>query len=90
VIADRDDLLVTIAPGAGHGAPACFLPATAVIEVDGTHLGTVDPATATPHRDQRPETLRPIWGALTHECAHSKHTRWLAAAPTTGTGCARA
>ena len=34
VIADRDDLLVTVAPGAGHGAPACFLPATATIELD--------------------------------------------------------
>src|SRR5262249_45155536 len=29
VIADREDLLVTVAPGAGHGAPACFLPAHA-------------------------------------------------------------
>ncbi|HEX5144467.1 MAG TPA: hypothetical protein VFW21_11435 [Mycobacterium sp.] len=48
VIADREDLLVTVAPGAGQGAPACFLPAHATIELDGTHLGGVDPATATP------------------------------------------
>ena len=40
VIADREDLLVTVAPGAGHGAPACFLPAHATIEVYGTHLGS--------------------------------------------------
>lgn len=36
IIADREDLLVTIAPGAGHGAPACYLPPHATIEVDGT------------------------------------------------------
>jgi hypothetical protein len=30
VIADREDLLVTIAPGAGGGAPACFYPARAL------------------------------------------------------------
>lgn len=58
VLARRDDLLVTIAPGAGQGAPAWFLPARAVIEVDGTHLGAVDPATARPHPDQRRCPLR--------------------------------
>lgn len=81
-IADRDDLLVTIAPGAGQGAPACFLPATAMIEVDGTHLHPVDPATAKPHRISDRKRYAPTWGALTHECAHSKHTRWLADVPT--------
>ncbi|PXY18290.1 vWA domain-containing protein [Prauserella flavalba] len=81
VIADRDDLLVTIAPGAGHGAPACFLHATAMIEVDGTHLHPVDPATARPHLTSDRKRYAPTWGALTHECAHSKHTRWHAAVP---------
>ena len=76
VIADRDDLLVTIAPGAGHGAPACFLPALATIEVDGIHLGTVDPATAKPHLISDRTRYAPAWGALTHECAHAHHTRW--------------
>lgn len=76
VIADRDDLLVTIAPGAGQGAPACFLPARAMIEVDGTHLGAVDPATAKPHLISDRARYAPAWGALTHECAHARHTRW--------------
>jgi hypothetical protein len=53
VIADRDDLMVTAAPGAGRGAPACFLPALAAIEVDGELLDT-DPATCAPQRPQRP------------------------------------
>lgn len=76
VIADRDDLLVTIAPGAGRGAPACFLPAHAHIEVDGTHLGAIDPATATPHLIGDRARYAPTWGLLTHECAHAQHTRW--------------
>src|SRR5207247_2423469 len=75
-IADRDDLLVTIAPGAGHGAPACFLPALATIEVDGVHFGHVDPSTAKPHLMSDRARYAPAWGALTHECAHSCHTRW--------------
>lgn len=90
VIADRDDLLVTIAPGAGHGAPACFLPATATIEVDGIHLHPVDPATAKPHLISDRKRYAPTWGALTHECAHSKHTRWMPPPPTADPGAVEA
>ena len=75
IIAERDDLLVTIAPGAGHGHPACFLPPLAHIEVDGTHLG-VDPATAQPHKVSDRARYATAWGLLTHECAHSRHTHW--------------
>jgi hypothetical protein len=76
VIADREDLLVTVAPGAGHGAPACFLPAHATIELDGTHLGSVDPATATPHNISDRARYAIAWGLLTHECAHARHSSW--------------
>ncbi|MGH3782078.1 MAG: hypothetical protein ACRDRO_16045, partial [Pseudonocardiaceae bacterium] len=76
VIADREDLLVTVAPGAGHGAPACFLPAHATIELDGTHLGLVDPATATPRHTSDRARYATAWGLLTHECAHAAHTTW--------------
>ncbi|KAA5825436.1 VWA domain-containing protein [Saccharopolyspora hirsuta] len=75
-IADREDLLVTIAPGAGHGAPACFLPNHATIEIDGTHLGTVDPASAAPHRISDRARYATAWGLLTHECAHARHSQW--------------
>jgi hypothetical protein len=74
-IADRDDLLVTIAPGAGHGHPACLLH-DGLIEIDGTHLGTVDPATATPHLISDRARYATVWGLLTHECAHAHHSRW--------------
>lgn len=75
VIADRDDLVVTIAPGAGGGAPACFYPARALIEVDGTHLG-VDPATVDPTNLSDRSRYASTWGALTHECGHARHTAW--------------
>jgi hypothetical protein len=75
VIADREDLLVSIAPGAGGGAPACFYPARALIEVDGTHLG-VDPATAAPANLSDRPRYATTWGLLTHECGHAKHTAW--------------
>jgi hypothetical protein len=75
VIADREDLLVSIAPGAGGGAPACFYPARALIEVDGTHL-TVDPATVNPANLSDRPRYGATWGLLTHECGHAKHTAW--------------
>ena len=74
-IAGRKDLVVTCAPGAGHGSPACFFPAQAAIEVDGTHLG-VAPATANPASPADRERYPVTWGALIHECAHAAHTRW--------------
>ncbi|MBN9097972.1 MAG: VWA domain-containing protein [Pseudonocardia sp.] len=76
VIAERDDLLVTIAPGAGRGAPACFLPALATIEVNGYHLAGIDPATVTPHRLADRARYGPAWGLLVHECAHAAHSVW--------------
>ncbi|MGW4115264.1 vWA domain-containing protein [Actinosynnema sp. NPDC004786] len=75
VIADRYDLVVSVAPGAGGGAPACFYPARALIEVDGDHLG-VDPATADPSNLSDRSRYAPAWGALTHECGHARHTAW--------------
>ncbi|MCC8245025.1 vWA domain-containing protein [Saccharothrix luteola] len=75
VIADRNDLVVSVAPGAGSGAPACFYPARALIEIDGDHLG-VDPATVDPANLSDRSRYAPTWGALTHECGHAKHTAW--------------
>jgi hypothetical protein len=76
-IAGRPDLAVTVAPGAGRGAPACFLPASAEIEVNGDHL-PVDPATANPASPADRERYPALWGATVHECAHAAHSRWRA------------
>ena len=40
----RTDLTVVVAPGAGGGAPACFYPDRARVEVDATHIGTPEVA----------------------------------------------
>lgn len=78
-IADRDDLVVTVAPGAGHGAPACFFPDLATIEVDGTYLDPgIDPATVEPHRIGDRKRYRTLWGLLTHEAGHAHFSRWRA------------
>lgn len=74
-IADRDDLVVTIAPGAAHGHPAVFLPHRAAIELDGTSFG-VDPHTACPDRASDRARYAGTWGAFVHECAHAQHSRW--------------
>ncbi|WP_328397893.1 VWA domain-containing protein [Nocardia sp. NBC_00416] len=74
-IADREDLVVTIAPGAAHGHPAVFMPHRAAIELDGTLLG-IDPATARPDRNSDRARYAATWGAFVHECAHAQHSRW--------------
>ncbi|RBQ17243.1 VWA containing CoxE family protein [Spongiactinospora rosea] len=74
-LAGRDDLTVFCAPGNGHGSPACFIPARAAIEIDGDHLGC-DPATCDPRRPSDRERYPALWGALIHEAAHARHSRW--------------
>ncbi|MGY1876385.1 vWA domain-containing protein [Nocardia gipuzkoensis] len=74
-IADRDDLVVTIAPGAAHGHPAVFMPHRAAIELDGTHL-RIDPATARPDRNSDRARYPALFGAFVHECAHARHSAW--------------
>ncbi|MFI7467461.1 vWA domain-containing protein [Nonomuraea sp. NPDC049646] len=76
-LADRDDLTVSCAPGAGRGAPGCFLPNLGSIELDGHRLG-VDPATCNPHRIGDRTRYAAMWGVLVHEAAHARHTRWTA------------
>ncbi|GAB3671516.1 hypothetical protein REH65_00145 [Saccharopolyspora sp. ID03-671] len=75
-LAGRDDLVVTIAPGAGGGAPGQFVPHQATIELDGTHLGEVDPATVSPAIEADRARYPVAWGVFTHECAHAAHSRW--------------
>ncbi|TMC11662.1 MAG: hypothetical protein E6J41_05380 [Chloroflexi bacterium] len=74
-IAERQDLLVTCSPGAGRGAPACFVPAHASVEVDGNHLG-VEPSTCDPAQPSDRDRYPALWGLLVHEVAHADHTLW--------------
>jgi hypothetical protein len=78
-LADRDDLIVQAAPGAGRGPPGCFVPALATIEVDGRLLPAgVDPARARPRRLPDRERYPVLWGVLSHEAGHARHTHWQA------------
>lgn len=72
-LADREDLTVSCAPGQGRGAPGCFVPALAAIEVDGERL-EVHPATCDPARPSDRERYPATWGVLVHEAAHARHT----------------
>ena len=57
VIADREDLLVTIAPGAGGGAPACFLPRPRA-DRGRRHPPRGGPRHRGPREPRRPRPLR--------------------------------
>jgi hypothetical protein len=74
-LTDREDLTVRCAPGLGHGAPGCFVPALATIELDGAHLGH-RPETCDPTRPADRYRYPALWGVLVHEAAHATHTRW--------------
>ena len=74
-LTDREDLTVQCAPGLGQGAPGCFVPDLATIELDGRHL-RLDPATCDPSWPADRDRYPALWGVLTHEAAHATHTRW--------------
>ncbi|MFC0030146.1 VWA domain-containing protein [Micromonospora chaiyaphumensis] len=74
VLTGRTDLTVTVAPGAGGGAPACFYPAAGRIEVDATHIGAPD--VANPRRAGHTRLVPTAYGLLVHEAAHAVHSQW--------------
>ncbi|HEY7224651.1 MAG TPA: VWA domain-containing protein [Micromonosporaceae bacterium] len=70
----RTDVTVTVAPGAGGGAPACSWPDLGRIEVDAAYIG--DPNIADPRRAAHKQTVPTGYGLLVHEAAHTTHSRW--------------
>lgn len=74
-LADRTDLTVVVAPGAGGGAPACHYPDHQRIEVDATYLGG-KPDIADPRRAAHKQAVRTGFGLLVHEAAHAAHSVW--------------
>jgi VWA domain containing CoxE-like protein len=74
LLTGRTDLSVHVAPGAGHGSPACFLPDPAVIEVDANHIGPPD--IADPRRAGHKKLVPTGYGLLVHEAAHAAHSHW--------------
>ncbi|WP_328851270.1 VWA domain-containing protein [Micromonospora globbae] len=74
VLTGRTDLTVTVAPGAGGGAPACFYPDARRIEVDATHIGAPD--ITNPRRAGHKRIVPTAYGLLVHEAAHATHSLW--------------
>ncbi|MFI7208467.1 VWA domain-containing protein [Micromonospora aurantiaca (nom. illeg.)] len=74
VLTGRTDLTVTVAPGAGGGAPACFYPDARRIEVDATHIGAPD--ITDPRRAGHKRLVPTAYGLLVHEAAHAVHSLW--------------
>lgn len=72
----RTDITVTVAPGAGGGADACFYPLDKRIEVNAVHIGDT-PDVADPARAAHKTVVQTAFGLLVHECAHAAHSRWL-------------
>ena len=77
-IADRPDLAVEVRMGGTRvGAAAAFFPDQALIEIGAKAFGKIDPATVEPDDPFDRERYLPAWGALTHEGAHAKHSKWV-------------
>ncbi|GIM90101.1 vWA domain-containing protein [Paractinoplanes toevensis] len=74
VLTGRTDVTVTVAPGLGHGAPACYIPSQHRVEVDATIIG--DPEITDPARPGHKKDVPAPYGALVHEAAHAMHSRW--------------
>lgn len=75
-IAERTDISVVTMPGAGMGAPACFIPSRAELQVDtDVCLPGVKPE-AVDVNDELWRLSHPaFYGAMAHECAHAAHTK---------------
>ena len=77
--ASRDDIVTFVGEGAGSGAPACFVPDIAEMEVDTTVAfgeGT-DPDWLDDLRVRSTQFDHPVaMGAVLHEAMHAKHSTW--------------
>jgi hypothetical protein len=74
--AHRTDITAVVSATAGHGAPACFIPALAEMHVNTEVVPLGDP--------DKFDLADDLWclehaaavGAMEHEAAHARHTTW--------------
>jgi len=74
---ERDDIVTFVGEGAGHGAPACFIPSIAEMEVNvGVAFGEgIDPIYVGDLLDRSIQFDHPVaMGAVMHEAFHAKHS----------------
>lgn len=75
--AKRDDIVTFVGEGAGHGAPACFVPAIAEMEVAVVQAfgEEVDPLFIGDLRKRSIQFDHPVaMGAVMHEAFHARHS----------------
>lgn len=75
--AERSDIVTFVGEGAGHGAPACFIPAIAEMEVNVTQAfgEEVDPKFLGDLRKRDVQYDHPVaCGAILHEAFHARHS----------------
>ena len=76
-LAGRDDLIVVVEPGSGHGAPAAYLPEEASIEIDPDVCAAgADPADIHMADDAGRLAHPAFAGAGGHEGGHGRYSRW--------------
>lgn len=77
--AERSDIVTFVGEGAGHGAPACYVPAIAEMEVDvNLAFGEgIDPKFVGDLSKRAIQFDHPVaMGAVLHEAMHAKHSRY--------------
>lgn len=78
-LSGREDIIVYCGPGAGEGAPACFKPTIAEMEINiEVCFGeTAEPRFIKPLDKRRNQFDYPVpMGAVTHEAAHAEWSTW--------------
>lgn len=76
-VSGRSDIVAFVGEGAGHGAPACFIPSLAEMEINtGVCFGEdFDPALVGDIKDRSIQFEWPVvMGALIHEAFHAKYS----------------
>jgi hypothetical protein len=74
--ARRSDITAVVSTTAGMGAPACFIPSLAEMHINTSvaDLGRVDKVDLTDRLWMLSHA--PAVGAMDHEAAHARHTKW--------------
>lgn len=76
-VSGRSDIVAFVGEGAGHGAPACFIPSLAEMEIDTSVCfgEEFDPSLVGDIKDRSVQFEWPVvMGALIHEAYHAKYS----------------
>src|SRR4051812_8411850 len=72
----RTDIVAVVSSTAGMGAPACFIPSLAEMHLNTEIVPLGDPGKVDVNDRLWALSHAPAVGAVTHEAAHARHTKW--------------